>query len=191
MLLRGGMLSAMKSGLFPKTKSTPAAASKMSAPAIVPSASSPASSYEDITTSQIQKIIAKQLAESKSGIPHAYLEVGQQLHHVCGISCLKCYSFQSNFGDSKRIKENHGVPISVNDFVIRATALALKEGPEANGNLDGLKTQILKNADQNSLSDISSEVKSLVERAHEGKLTPNEFQGGTFKHAYSLFTGAL
>jgi pyruvate/2-oxoglutarate dehydrogenase complex dihydrolipoamide acyltransferase (E2) component len=56
MLLRGGMLSAMKSGLFPKTKSTPAAASKMSAPAKVPSASSPASSYEDITTSQIQKV---------------------------------------------------------------------------------------------------------------------------------------
>ncbi|CAK9195827.1 unnamed protein product [Sphagnum troendelagicum] len=112
---------------------------------------------------------------------------------------FRSYSFQSNFGDSKRIEsgwygydaEDHGVPISVNNFVIRATALALKEGPEANGNLDVLKTPMLKNADQNSLSDISSEVKSLAERAHEGKLTPNEFQGGTFRHAYLLVTGVL
>ncbi|CAK9257733.1 unnamed protein product [Sphagnum jensenii] len=110
---------------------------------------------------------------------------------------FRSYSFQSNFGDSKRIERFVAhrimvfVPISVNNFVIRATALALKEGPEANGNLDVLKTPMLKNADQNSLSDISSEVKSLAERAHEGKLTPNEFQGGTFRHAYLLVTGVL
>jgi pyruvate dehydrogenase E2 component (dihydrolipoamide acetyltransferase) len=80
----------------------------------------------------------------------------------------------------KELKENHGVSISVNDFIIRATALALKEVPEANAFWDdkagtrvknnsidicvavatekGLMTPILKNADQKSLSDISSEV---------------------------------
>jgi pyruvate dehydrogenase E2 component (dihydrolipoamide acetyltransferase) len=83
MLVKGDVLAAMKSGLLPKSKSTPAAASKISAPAKVPAASSPALSYEDIPTSQIRKIIAKRLVESKSGIPHAYLEAGQQLHHVC------------------------------------------------------------------------------------------------------------
>ncbi len=56
MLVKGDVLAAMKSGLLPKSKSTPAAASKTSAPAKVPAASSPALSYEDIPTSQIRKV---------------------------------------------------------------------------------------------------------------------------------------
>ncbi|CAK9271134.1 unnamed protein product [Sphagnum jensenii] len=188
MLVKGDVLAAMKSGVLPKSKSTPAAASKISAPAKVPAASSPALSYEDIPTSQIRKIIAKRLVESKSGIPHAYLEAATLLDPTLDLR--------------KELKENHGVSISVNDFIIRATALALKEVPEANAFWDdkagtrvknnsidicvavatdkGLMTPILKNADQKSLSDISSEVKSLAERARAGKLKPNEFQGGTF-----------
>jgi pyruvate dehydrogenase E2 component (dihydrolipoamide acetyltransferase) len=98
--------------------------------------------------------------------------------------------------------EQHGVKVSVNDIVIKAVALALRNVPEANAYWDnmkeesqkcdsvdisiavatekGLMTPIIRNADQKTISAISSEVKQLAEKARAGKLAPNEFQGGTF-----------
>jgi len=90
--------------------------------------------------------------------------------------------------------------ISVNDIIIKATAMALKKTPSANAswsdeaillynNIDiavavaidgGLITPIIKNADQKSLQEISNEAKSLIKKAKEGKLQPEEFQGGSF-----------
>jgi pyruvate dehydrogenase E2 component (dihydrolipoamide acetyltransferase) len=90
--------------------------------------------------------------------------------------------------------------LSVNDIIIKATALALKSVPEANSswsddavllynNIDisvavaidgGLITPIIKNADQKSLIDISNEAKKLIKKARDGKLQPEEFQGGSF-----------
>eukprot|EP00850_Spirogloea_muscicola_P017728 SM000155S01657 [mRNA] locus=s155:81577:87163:- [translate_table: standard] len=102
----------------------------------------------------------------------------------------------------KELKEKHSVSISVNDFVIKAVAVALKQVPEANVHWDnkleevvanksidicvavatdkGLLTPIVKDADKKSLSMISAEVKSLAEKARTGKLKPEEFTGGSF-----------
>jgi len=101
-----------------------------------------------------------------------------------------------------KLKEQHGVKVSVNDIVIKAVALALRNVPEANAYWDnakeeaqkcdsvdisiavatekGLMTPIIRNADQKSISEISSEVKQLAEKARAGKLAPKEFQGGSF-----------
>eukprot|EP00850_Spirogloea_muscicola_P010118 SM000058S18548 [mRNA] locus=s58:497620:502477:+ [translate_table: standard] len=102
----------------------------------------------------------------------------------------------------KELKEKHSFSISVNDFVIKAVAMALKQVPEANVHWDtkleevvanksidicvavatdkGLLTPIVKDADKKSLSMISAEVKSLAEKARTGKLKPEEFTGGSF-----------
>ncbi|KAG6548622.1 hypothetical protein Mapa_009776 [Marchantia paleacea] len=187
MLLKGDVLSAMKSG-SPQTKSPSAAPTK---PAASKSSTLPASSdlgYIDLPTSQIRKIIAQRLLESKMGTPHLYLSADAILDPTLALR--------------KSMKEKHGISVSVNDFVIRAAALALKAVPEANAFWDdkagdvssnksvdisiavatdkGLMTPIVRNADQKSLSEISAEVKSLAERARAGKLKPQEFQGGTF-----------
>ncbi|KAL6980260.1 Pyruvate dehydrogenase complex component E2 1 [Sarracenia purpurea var. burkii] len=98
--------------------------------------------------------------------------------------------------------ETHNVKVSVNDIVIKAVANALRNVPEANAYWDteksevvlldsvdvsvavatekGLMTPIVRNADQKTISAISLEVKELAAKARVGKLTPNEFQGGTF-----------
>ncbi|CAI9767496.1 unnamed protein product [Fraxinus pennsylvanica] len=102
----------------------------------------------------------------------------------------------------KELKANYDVKVSVNDIVIKAVAIALRNVSEANAYWDaakgeiifidsvdisiavatekGLMTPIIRNADQKSISSISLEVKDLAEEARAGKLKPNEFQGGTF-----------
>ncbi|KAG0558778.1 hypothetical protein KC19_10G053700 [Ceratodon purpureus] len=191
-LVKGDVLAAVKGGMKPQAggpvKSAPAKKDEPSkAPSKAPATDSPLS-FEDIPNSQIRKIIAKRLLESKNGVPHAYLQAATNLDPTLQFR--------------KELKEKHGVSVSVNDFIIKAAALALKEVPEANAFWDdkvgdrvnnasidisiavatekGLITPILKNADQKSLSAISAEVKSLAEKARTGKLKPHEFQGGTF-----------
>lgn len=144
--------------------------------------------YEDLPNSQIRKVIAKRLLESKRSIPHFYLSSDVILDHLL--------SFR------KELKEEHNVKVSVNDIVIKAVALALRSVPEVNAywseekeettmysSIDisiavatekGLMTPIIRNADQKTLSSISSEVKELAEKARDGKLKPEQFQGGTF-----------
>ncbi|CAM6126923.1 unnamed protein product [Calypogeia fissa] len=199
MLVKGDILSAMKSGP-PKQKDISAgpepsakrdAAPSRPSPSPSPTAAAPLSEagpYADIPNSQIRKIIAKRLLESKTQIPHFYLSTDAIVDATLGLR--------------KELKEKHGASISVNDFVIKAAALALRDVPEANGSWDeksgsiklnetidicvavatdkGLMTPILKDADKKSLSEISKEVKSLAEKARTGKLKPHEFQGGTF-----------
>jgi len=133
-------------------------------------------------------VIAKRLLESKQNIPHLYLSSDVTLDPLL--------SFR------KELKEKHDVKVSVNDIVIKAVANALRNVPEANAYWDtekgeivlvdtvnisiavatekGLMTPIVRNADQKTISSISSEVKELAAKARAGKLTPNEFQGGTF-----------
>ncbi|KAL2653614.1 hypothetical protein R1flu_021742 [Riccia fluitans] len=194
MILKGDVLKAMKTGPT-KTKSSSASPTPSKPPASATSAAkSPALTsssdlgYTDTPTTQIRKIIAQRLLESKMGTPHLYLSADAILDPTLALR--------------KSLKEKQGISVSVNDFVIRAAALALKSVPEANAFWDekagdilpnqsvdisiavatdkGLITPIVKSADQKSLSEISVEVKSLAEKARTGKLKPHEFQGGTF-----------
>ncbi len=136
--------------------------------------------------SAMRKVIARRLGESKQTVPHFYLTVD------CVIDRL--------LEARKRLNAEHDVRISVNDFIIRAAALALIKVPAANASWDdegvllyehadisvavatpgGLITPIVKAAEGKGLAEISAEMKDLAARAREGKLAPGEYQGGTF-----------
>ena len=147
-----------------------------------------------VKNNNVRKVIAKRLLESKQNVPHFYLS--------CEFKIDKLNELRHALNEVAELDEN-GNPsykISVNDLIIKATAMALKKVPEANSswsdeailiynNVDismavaidgGLITPIIKNADQKSIQAISKESKQLAKKAREGKLTPEEFQGGTF-----------
>ncbi len=152
----------------------------------------------DETTSvphtNIRKVIAKRLLESKQTVPHFYLSAD------CVIDDLLSYRESINELAPKDESGKVVYKISVNDIVIKACAMALKKVPQANAswtetasiyynNIDisvavstdgGLITPIVKNADMKSLSEISAEMKLLAKKARENKLQPHEFQGGSF-----------
>eukprot|EP00891_Asterochloris_glomerata_P005961 jgi/Astpho2/5961/fgenesh1_pm.00080_%23_34_t len=143
--------------------------------------------YTDIPNSQIRKIIAQRLLESKQKIPHYYLSADADLGVVSSLR--------------KSLKEQ-GQKASVNDFVVKAAALALQDVPLANARWDekneeivkidtvdiaiavatdaGLITPIVPKANTKPLSQISAEVRELAGRARANKLKPHEFQGGSF-----------
>ncbi len=137
----------------------------------------------------MRKAIANKLTASKQTVPHFYLKVR------ANISGLMDMRADLNEGLAKR-----GVKLTVNDFIVKACALALADYPAANaawngdsmvmfGNVDmavavaiegGLITPIVRNADQKSLVQISGEVKQLAAQAREGKLKPEQYEGGSF-----------
>ncbi len=141
--------------------------------------------YQAIPHNNIKKVTAKRLQESKQTIPHFYLSVDCQIDQLLAMR--------------KRINAT-GLKVSVNDFVVRAVALALREIPAANSawtdeallmfedvdisvavaTPNGLITPIVKKADLKGLAAISEEVRELAGRAKEGKLKPEEFMGGGF-----------
>lgn len=145
--------------------------------------------YVDIPVSNIRGVIAKRLLESKTTIPHYYLTVDCNMDQI--------NKLRAKF--NKQL-EKDGVKLSINDFIIKAAAMACKKVPEANSawmdtiirqfdavdvsvavSTDrGLITPIVFSADRKGLADISKDVKSLAAKAREGKLQPQEFQGGTF-----------
>ena len=142
--------------------------------------------YTEVPISAIRRVVARRLTESKQTIPHFYLTVD------CEIDRLLAMRAEANAASETKL--------SVNDFVIKAAALALKQVPEANASWsedailrwseidiavavaldDGLITPIVKNADRKGLASISAEMKDLAARAKAGKLKLTEFQGGTF-----------
>lgn len=148
------------------------------------------SPYIDSETSQIRRVIASRLLESKQQVPHYYLTIS------CRIDQLMMIRKKLN---ERLASSPEGGKLSVNDFVIAAAARAAKAVPEANSawhgdfirqynNVDcsvavqtdkGLLTPIIRNADRKGLADISAEVKELAARAKAGKLQPEEFTGGT------------
>ena len=143
--------------------------------------------YTDTKATSVRKVIAKRLLESKTQSPHAFYQVEVAMDAVAA---------------TRAALASRGVKVSVNDFVVKATALALAEVPRANVTWDattesakpaaavdisiavavegGLITPIVKSADQQSLKQISAEVKRLAGKAKEGKLLPEEFTGGSF-----------
>ena len=144
--------------------------------------------YKEIPNNNIKKVVASRLLESKQTIPHFYLTV------ECRLDDLMAARERINTEAKGAFK------LSVNDFVVKACAMALKAYPAANvawtddailqfdhadisvavSTPNGLITPIVKAAETKGLREISNEVKDLAGRAREGKLKPVEFQGGTF-----------
>lgn len=145
--------------------------------------------YEEIALDGMRKTIAARLTEAKQTIPHFYLRRSVKL------DALMKFRSQLN----KQL-EGRGVKLSVNDFIIKACALALQAVPDANAvwagdrvfklkpsdvavavAIDGgLFTPVLKDAESKSLSTLSAEMKDLATRARDRKLAPHEYQGGSF-----------
>jgi pyruvate dehydrogenase E2 component (dihydrolipoamide acetyltransferase) len=141
-----------------------------------------------IENNNIRQISAKRLLESKQNVPHFYLSID------CDITDLMQARAHVNELAQGKYK------VSLNDMVIKASALALKAEPAANAswyddaivrynNIDisvavatsnGLITPIIFNADQKSVQQISAEMKELAKKARDNKLKPQEFQGGGF-----------
>ncbi|GAB5431680.1 MAG: pyruvate dehydrogenase complex dihydrolipoamide acetyltransferase [Epibacterium sp.] len=173
------------------------AASASPAPAAAPSGPSAdqvakmyeGRTFEEVKLDGMRKTIAARLSEAKQTIPHFYLRRDIQL------DALLKFRAQLN----KQL-EGRGVKLSVNDFIIKAVALALQSVPDANAVWagdrvlkmkasdvavavaieGGLFTPVLQDADMKSLSALSSEMKDLATRARDRKLAPHEYQGGSF-----------
>jgi len=151
-----------------------------------------AGSYELVPHDGMRKTIAKRLQESKQTIPHFYVSVD------CELDALLALRAQLNDAAPKK-DDKPAYKLSVNDMVIKAMALALRDVPDANVSWTdtnmvkhkhadvgvavsipgGLITPIIRNAELKSLSAISNEMKDLGKRAKERKLKPEEYQGGT------------
>jgi pyruvate dehydrogenase E2 component (dihydrolipoamide acetyltransferase) len=146
--------------------------------------------YDEIPHNSMRKAIAKRLTSAKTLIPHFYLTVD------CNIDELMITRVRLN----ERAPKEGGYKLSINDFVVKASALALLRVPEVNASwtetailrhkhadigvavaLDfGLITPIVFRAEEKGLAVISNEVKQLAERARARKLKPQEFEGGGF-----------
>jgi pyruvate dehydrogenase E2 component (dihydrolipoamide acetyltransferase) len=179
-------------------KSTPAAGPAVSAAPLAPapSVSSDAIAkiyadreFTEIPLDGMRKTIAARLTEAKQTIPHFYLRRDIKIDNLL--------SFR---GQLNKQLEARGIKLSVNDFIIKACALALQTVPAANAVWagdrvlqltpsdvavavaieGGLFTPVLKDADQKSLSTLSAEMKDLASRARSKKLAPHEYQGGSF-----------
>ena len=156
--------------------------------AVLPGPMEQAIPHEAIKLSNIRKTIARRLTESKQQIPHIYLTVDIQLDALLKLR-----------GELNAGLEGREVKLSVNDLLIKALAQALIAVPECNVSFAGdqlfkysradisvavsipagLITPIIVGADAKSVSAISTEMKDLATRAKEGKLQPQEYQGGT------------
>jgi pyruvate dehydrogenase E2 component (dihydrolipoamide acetyltransferase) len=166
----------------------PAAAPALGTHLVTPGPMEQAIPHEAIKLSNIRKTIARRLTESKQQIPHIYLTVDINLDALLKLR-----------GELNQGLESRGVKLSVNDLLIKALAQALIEVPECNVSFAGdqlfkysradisvavsipagLITPIIVGADAKSVSAISTEMKDLAARARDGKLQPQEYQGGT------------
>ncbi|POS61274.1 pyruvate dehydrogenase complex dihydrolipoamide acetyltransferase [Parasaccharibacter apium] len=159
------------------------------APAASSAAAPAAGHVEHVKHSGMRKVIARRLTESKTQVPHFYVSVDIELDALL--------SLRSRLN---KALEAEGCKISVNDMMIKAVALALKKLPGLNVQFtetemlhfedvdismavsvpDGLVTPVIRQADRKSLREISQEARSLATRARDGKLSPEDYQGGTF-----------
>ncbi|OUJ03453.1 pyruvate dehydrogenase complex dihydrolipoamide acetyltransferase [Acetobacter malorum] len=155
-------------------------------------AEAPASTSRTVPHSSMRKVIARRLSEAKSTIPHFYVSVDVELDALLAL--------RSQLNATSPEDGPDAFKLSVNDMLVKASAIALKRVPNVNASFtdqamilhdnvdisiavsipDGLITPIVKNVEQKSLKQISQETKDLVKRARAGKLKPEEFQGGTF-----------
>lgn len=143
-------------------------------------------SFEEVKNSQMRKIIAKRLSESKFMAPHYYLTVELDMDHAIAARTA--------------INSDSEMKISYNDMIVKACAMALRKHPRVNTQWteevtliakhihigiavavdDGLMVPVLKFADQMSFNQIGTSIKELAGRARDKKLTPQEMEGSTF-----------
>ncbi|WP_347140158.1 pyruvate dehydrogenase complex dihydrolipoamide acetyltransferase [Paracoccus sp. SSK6] len=200
---RGRIVKADVEGAQPgaaKPAPAPAAAPAAAAPAPAaqapkaPSADAILKMYADRETTEVpldgmRRTIAARLSEAKQTIPHFYLRRSAKLDELMKFRAML----------NKQL-ESRGVKLSVNDFIIKACALALQQVPDANAVWagdrilklkpsdvavavaieGGLFTPVLKDAHQKTLSALSTKMKDLANRAKTKKLAPHEYQGGSF-----------
>ncbi|MFN3663914.1 pyruvate dehydrogenase complex dihydrolipoamide acetyltransferase [Yoonia sp.] len=145
--------------------------------------------FEEVKLDGMRKTIAARLTEAKQSVPHFYLRRDINLDALMKFR-----------GTLNKQLESRGVKLSVNDFIIKACALALQQVPDANAVWagdrtlkfsksdvavavaieGGLFTPVLRDAEMKSLSALSAEMKDLATRARDRKLSPGEYQGGSF-----------
>lgn len=185
--------AAMKSGATSQPSTAPASPTT-EAPAAPPKTAGTYPAHEDIPfreerLSNMRKTIAKRLTESKTTVPHFYLTIECELDNLLEQRKV----LNAKLADS-------GIKLSVNDFIIRASGLALKKVPAANVQFagdkmywyeradismavaieGGLVTPVIRGADQMGLAEIAVASKELATKARDGKLTPEDYAGGTF-----------
>lgn len=155
---------------------------------LVPPEVSTHGGYEDTKNNKMRMIIASRLTQSKREVPHFYTSVEVELDQILALR--------------KVLAKKHDIKVSVNDLIIRCSAMALRDVPEVNFTFNaktstverqhtidisvavatptGLITPIVPRTDTLGLADIANVVKDLAGRARDGKLQPHEYQGGTF-----------
>ncbi|XP_018412967.1 PREDICTED: pyruvate dehydrogenase protein X component, mitochondrial [Nanorana parkeri] len=173
------------STLQPIVSSPPAFPRPLDPPISVPGKPSAVGTFYEIPTSNIRKVIAKRLTESKTTIPHAYASTDCDLGAVLKLR-------------KELAKDN--IKVSVNDFIVKATAATLKQMPEVNVTWNGegpshlesidisiavatdrgLITPIIRQASNKGIQEIAETAKVLAQKARSGKLLPEEYQGGSF-----------
>jgi pyruvate dehydrogenase E2 component (dihydrolipoamide acetyltransferase) len=141
---------------------------------------------QTLPLSAMRRTIAKRLSESIGPIPHFFLTVDYDVTNLLSLR--------------EQLNAIHNIKLSVNDFIVRAAALALRDQPNVNASWgdeaitqhgdihigiavstpEGLITPVIRNADQKTVPDIGSEVRSLADKAKNRKLRPEEYQGSTF-----------
>ena len=187
-LQRPGAPAAGASALMPAAASAPAV-SPMADDKIL--AMYEAGSYETVPHDGMRRVIAQRLTQSKSTVPHFYLTLDCRLDEL--LRARERINAASPKSGPRAYK------LSVNDFVIKALALALQQVPAANAtwteagmlrhrNSDvgvavavegGLFTPVIRHAELKTLGEISNEIKDMAERARKRRLAPHEYQGGT------------
>ena len=202
---KGRIVKADVEAFQPAAAAPAAAAAATAAEAPAPKAAAPAAAtgpstdqvlkmyadrdFEEVTLDGMRKTIAARLTEAKQSIPHFYLRRDIQLDTLLEVR---------NTFNAKL--EKSGTKLSVNDFIIKACAMALLRVPDANAVWagdrvlkfkaadvavavaieGGLFTPVIRDANGKGLAELSSEMKDLAGRARERKLAPHEYQGGSF-----------
>jgi pyruvate dehydrogenase E2 component (dihydrolipoamide acetyltransferase) len=188
--IRAGAQAPAKAAPPPAAARAEAPAAPGPAPTPMPAVQPTAAAFTEQPLSNMRKVIARRLTEAKQTIPHFYLSMD------CELDALLRLRQELNGRAGADYK------LSVNDFVIKAAALALRKVPKANASFggdkiylyrdvdvgvavaisDGLVTPVIRNADQKGLAAISHEMRDLSARARDPggmKLKPEEYQGGS------------
>uniref|UniRef100_A0A8C9T6D3 Dihydrolipoamide acetyltransferase component of pyruvate dehydrogenase complex n=1 Tax=Scleropages formosus TaxID=113540 RepID=A0A8C9T6D3_SCLFO len=169
----------------PTLPTAPASGRPTYPPVSVPGKPGAPGTFSDIPASNVRRVIAQRLTQSKTTIPHAYATVDCDLGAVMQL---------------RKDMAKEEIKVSVNDFIIKAAAVTLKEMPEVNVTWGGegpqalesihisiavatdrgLITPIIRDAASKGVQEISANAKVLAQKAREGKLLPEEYQGGSF-----------